>query len=295
MNERLYNFLNPFAGFLAENKKLLFALRYYRNLHRRIHLTNPQLFHDKIFWLACQGDTSLWADLADKYKVREYVSQCYNSSILNELYGIYDSPEEIDYNSLPNEFVLKTNNGCASNIIVRDKGGIDVPRINKQINKWLSIHYGEITGQLHYSKITPKVLAEKLLIQDGDPQKSLTDYKFNCFNGVPVECAVFTDRKENTHQVSRMLYDMNWNAHPEYYDNNISQLSLSEVKKPKSFDEMKEIAKTLSNGFPYVRIDLYEIDSKPIFGEMTFIPGLDAFYSLQHQKDLGDLIVLPQL
>lgn len=294
MNERLYNFLNPFSKVLAHNRKLLFAVRYYRNLHRCIQLKSPQLFYDKIFWLACHGDTSLWSDLADKYKVREYVTKRYNSSILNELLGVYDSPEEIDYDNLPHQFVLKTNNACATNIIVRDKKEIDRTAINRQLGKRLKLRYGDISGQLHYSKIAPKIIAERLLIQDGNLDKPLTDYKFNCFNGVPVECAVFADRVENTHVVSRMLYDMEWNAHPEYYDTASPRLKLTEAQRPSSFNEMKKVAQALSAGFPYVRVDLYEIEGKPVFGEMTFMPGLDALYSLQHQKDLGALIVLPQ-
>jgi len=202
--------------------------------------------------------------------------------------------QEIDYSRLPQSFVLKTNNGCASHIIVRDKATANLAEINRKMRYFLNLHFGELTGQPHYTGIKPLIIAEKLMVQDGDSSLPLNDYKFNCFNGVPVCCHAFTDRQLYTHNVSEMIYDMDWNAHPEYYDQSNAGLHLSTdaQKMPACFDEMKRIAAKLSQGFPFVRVDLYDIDGRPVFGEMTFTPGLDTYYTLDFQRRLGDIIDL---
>ena len=132
------------------------------------------------------------------------------------------------------------------------------------------------------------------MVQDGDSSIPLNDYKFNWFNGKPVCCHAFTNRQLYTHNVSEMIYDMGWNAHPEYYDQSNAGLHLSDGKqnKPACFDEMKQMGAKLSEGFPFVRVDLDDIDGRPVFAEMTFTPGLDTYYTLEFQRRLGDMIDL---
>lgn len=289
MNPKGYARLNPMAPILRRLTVPVFALKYYRTFRRAIQLKDPVLFYDKIFWMSMHTDTSMWSQLADKYAVRQYVEQLCGERILTKLYGVYDHPDEIDFSTLPDQFVMKTTNGCASNVIVRDKASIDEQEVKKQMDFWMKIRYGDITGQPHYSRIVPRIIAEELLIQDNDPSKVLTDYKFNCFNGMVHSCAAFSNRKQNTHQFSRMLYDMDWNPHPEWLV--ADKVSLGESPRPACFDQMKDIAQRLSVGFPYVRVDLYSINDEPKFGEMTFTPGL-AHHTTQFQKELGDLIKL---
>lgn len=267
----------------------ILSLKYYKAFHRWINLKDPKLFWDKIFWMSLYSDTTKWTVLADKYNVQEYVRSRYSETILNQIYGIYKKPEEINYDALPDSFVLKTTNGCTTNIIVKNKNVINKNVINRKFNYWLKYPYGELSGQLHYSKIQPRILAEKLLIQDGDENKALIDYKFYCFNGSPLFCNVLSNRVFNTHRIDRMMYDLDWNPHPEYFQ---PGLSLGEIPRPNSFEEMLKITAKLSEGFPFVRIDLYEIDEKPIFGEFTFTPGTDMAFTLEFQKILGDLIHL---
>lgn len=295
MNDKIYRLLNTCSPLLVHHKKALFSLRYYRNFHRKLQLKKPVLFHDKIFWLACNTDTSMWSKLADKYEVREYVASCYGDKILNKLLGVYDNPESIDYDALPQQFILKTTNGSATYIIVKDKACFDKEEAHKKLKYWLKFKYGDITGQPHYSKIPPRIIAESLLVQDNDPNKALIDYKFYCFNGQPYYCLTYSDRVLNTHIAHRMIYDMQWQAHPEFFDKKVKEANSSRLDCPRNFEQMIEIAGVLSKGFPFVRVDLYNIEDKPMFGEFTFTPELSTHFTYEFQKELGDKIILPQL
>lgn len=293
MKNKLYKIASPFAGFLGRHPKFILSLKYYRAYHRMINLKEPKLFHDKIIWMSLHTDTSKWSELADKYAVRNYVKSIIGEKYLTKLYGVYASPDDIDFDALPNRFVLKTNNGCTSNIIVRDKAALDIEDAKSRLRFWLSVPYGELSGQPHYTRITPKcIIAEELLVQPECPDKSLYDFKFNCFNGEPVSCVAYPERKEGTHMMSKMIYDMDWNPHPEYYDHS-KPVNLKSMPKPDTFEDMRIIASKLSQGFPFVRVDLYSVGDGPKFGELTFTPGIDAFYSLEYQKALGDKIQLP--
>jgi hypothetical protein len=242
--------------------------------------------------MSLYSDTSLWVALADKYAVRKYVEEKCGKELLNELYGVYQSPNDIDYSNLPASFILKTTNGCANNILVEDKSRLNINNANKLLCKWLKFPYGEISGQLHYSKIKPQIIAEKLLKQDASSNAPLIDYKFYCFNGEPIYLYVISERIFNTHEYKRMTYDMNWNAHPEFF---IKNTPLKYMDKPASFEKMIEYAKCLSQPFPFVRVDFYEIEGQPVFGEMTFALGADTGYTKETQKNLGDLIKMPLL
>ncbi len=294
MKQNLYKIASPLAGFLGHHPRFILSLKYYRSYHRKINLKNPELFHDKIIWMSLFSDTSKWSELADKYSVRDYVKNTIGEQYLTKLYGVYESPEDIDFDALPNQFVLKTNNGCTSNIIVRDKSKLDIEIAKSKLRYWLKMPYGELSGQPHYTKIIPKrIIAEELLVQPECPDGSLFDYKFNCFDGVPVSCVAYPERKEGTHEMSKMVYDMDWNPHPEYYDPT-KPVSLKTMPKPDGFEEMRAIASKLSQGFPFVRVDLYSIGGRLVFGELTFTPGINAFYSLEYQKELGAMIQLPK-
>jgi hypothetical protein len=169
---------------------------------------------------------------------------------------------------------------------------MDISETNQLLRKWLKYPYGELTGQIFYTRIKPQIIAERLL-ETLPSSDSLIDYKFFCINGKPYYVSVHSDRRINSHQYKVMRYDLNWKAHPEYC---AKRCSLKLYDKPKSFDVMIEYAKRLSSPFPFVRVDFYEInnhgEATPIFGELTFTPASDDF-SEEFQKLLGDLITLP--
>jgi len=282
---------NAFAPLLSPISKQILEVRYWSRFKRRLNLKNPTLFFDKIYWLSLNTDTSLWTVLADKYAVREYVEKVVGKEVLNDLYGVYNAPEEIDYRQLPQSFVLKTNNACATNIIVHSKEELDEREANKQLGKWLNFHYGEVTGELHYTRIPPKIIAEKLLVQNSGIESSLVDYKIYCFSGEPVYILTTSDRVFETHAYSRMMYDVDWNPHPDFFN---KEALLREIERPESLDLMLDSAAKLSQSIPFVRIDFYEINQKPVFGEMTFMPGMADNYTYEFQKELGDLITISQ-
>lgn len=258
--------------FLENHPKLIWHLRYFRRNFQILDTKNPRNLYEKIIQMSLQNTSEEWSILADKYAVREVVKDRIGEQYLVPLYGVYDKAEDIDYDKLPNSFVLKTNNACATNIIVKDKFKIDKEEINKKLNKWLKYPYGALTGQTHYSKIKPRIIAEKLLEQKGE--KSLIDYKFFCVNGEPECVFVYKDRALNTHSFSVMAYDMQWNEKIDYVSDMIDKNK--NIQRPDSFNEMVEIVRVLCQGYKFVRIDLYEIDGHPIFGEYTLTPSITA-------------------
>lgn len=296
-NDTIYMRLNFLAPIFAKMPKTIMALRYRHLTKWKLNLKDPQLFNEKIIWLSFNTDTTEWTTASDKYAVRDYVINKWGSDdILNEIYGVYERAEDIDFDALPQSFVLKTNNACTTNIIVHDKTKLDVHGAIRQLNRWLKHRYGDMTSQPHYSRIKPLIIAEKLLVQDkNDPTKGLIDYKFNCFEGKVHSCVTMGDRTTNSHRTSKMHYDLQWNPHPEMYDEEPYNERFSYpgyVDKPQSLDKMIEIASVLCKGFKYVRVDLYEIEGKPVFGELSFLPGFDYYRSLKIQRMLGDLIKL---
>ena len=266
----------------------LFGILYHRVTGDRIHTDSPITMYDKIAYMLFHTDTTEWSRLADKVAVREYVKNCGYEANLTRLYGVWEHADDIDFDNLPFSFVIKTNNASATNIIVKDKNLINLNLIRAQLDKWLKIDYGFQTCTPHYSRIKPLILAEELLVDEQQPD-GLIDYKFHCTNGVPKFIQVMSEREPNTHRMKFMTYDMDWHPHPEYNQGILKDASIME--KPSAFELMSEMAMKLSASFPYVRVDFYQISGKPIFGEMTFVPGWTTM-SKSIKIKLGQEIVL---
>lgn len=253
-----------------------------------VNWDNPKDINEKIQWLICYGDTSKWSDLADKYKVREYVKEKGYEHILTKLYGVWNRPSDIDFNSLPNKFILKCNHDCGSYLIIDKSDGYNRKEICKNIDTALNRKFGYINCEPHYNKISPKVVAEEFLENTESFSTSLIDYKVWCFNGKPY--CIFVAYNRTQDHLYTNVYDMNWKVHPEwsvftnhYLDGN------SKVTRPEVLDEMLEIASNLSVGFPEVRIDFYIVKNKIYFGEMTFTSacGRMDYFSQEYLEELG--------
>lgn len=272
------------------NPELLFSIYHKRSTGKYLNYKHPQSLNDKIAYMEFRTDTTEWTRLADKVRVREYVEECGFKDHLTKLYGVYTHANEIDYDKLPNSFVLKTNHGSATNILVKDKSNINVNDVNQQLEAWLKTDYGYKTCQPHYSKIKPLILAEEYLVDKETERKGkpLIDYKFYCINGEAKYVFVYLERLPNSHIMKKMVYDMNWNTHPEYLgrDSVVGEV----IACPSSFAMMKDMANVLSHKFPFVRVDFYEINGNPVFGEMTFTPGHQSA-SLEFLDMLGKEIV----
>lgn len=273
------------------NPEKLYSIYHKRSTGKHLNIDHPITLNEKIAYMAFRTDTSEWSRLTDKVKVREYVVESGYADHLPVLYGVWEKADGINFSMLPESFVIKTNNASATNILVKNKKIINQEKIRKQLENWLKIDYGYETCQPHYSKIKSLVLAEEFLIDNDTNKKGklINDYKFYCVNGSPMFVFIYTDRAPNSHDMKRTIYDMNWNIHQEYLGR--EAVPGPEISKPISFDLMKEMACKLATPFPFVRVDFYEINGKPVFGEMTFTPGMqeasNSFLTL-----LGDKVRL---
>lgn len=275
--------------------KLLVNLLYWRTNRQWIDWKNPRSIDEKIQWLKFYGDSSQWSRLADKYAVREYVKEKGLEEILVPLLGHWEKAEEIDWNALPNQFVMKTNHGSGDALICKDKSTLDTAYWTRFFAKQLKLKFGTSMGEPHYDKIQPCLIAEQYL--DSTKQQvassSPVDYKIWCFDGKPAY--VWECHNRTKHGCTVGLYDLDWNFLPQYcvsLDHYI--LSEQPIPKPQHLSEMLQYAGILTKGFPVVRMDMYEVDGKIYFGEMTFTPasGSNDFYTKEFLGILGSLCVL---
>lgn len=243
--------------------KVLFLLR----TKKLPNLKKPKTFNDKttILKLKNYNNNQLVVKCADKYEVRDYLKEKKCDEILNEIYGVYESFDEIDFSQLPTKFALKCTHGCAYNIICEEKSKLDIEEARRKVNNWMKEKYGYATTELHYTKIKPRIIIEKYLCDANG--KMPIDYKFYCMNG-NVECILVCSEREKKLKLS--YYDAKWNR--LNYEKK-SWSSAKNIEKPKKLTEMIKYAEKLSKDFPFVRVDFYNDKEKIIFGELTFTPA----------------------
>lgn len=254
--------------------KQLIEYRFKGVYNRKFDWNNPQTFDEKVNWSKLMADTTEWPHLADKYAVRKFVEEKGYADSLVTLYGKWDKVEDIDWSKLPDRFVMKVNNGSGDIIICKDKAHLNIEECKRHFSKLLKKKFGYDMGELHYNKIKPCIIAEELLDAECQAFKSssLIDYKIFSYDGKPAYIWVSFNRTPHTLDVA--VYDTDWKFHPEYSRTTEHfRLYNHELPRPASLDKMLEMASTLSKGFPFVRVDLYEVGNTPYFGEMTFTPG----------------------
>lgn len=266
---------------------------------RDIDWENPKGLIDKTYWMLLHTDTSEWTRCADKYLVRDYLKECSLEHLLVPLFGKWDNADDIDFDALPNQFVIKTNHSCGTNIVVTNKNTIDIEASRKKLKEWLSIPYGYSGMQLHYTKITPCIIAEKLLTNDelskSVSPNSLIDYKVWCINGHAESILVVYDRRHDRYCLD--LYDLDWNKKRDclrsldVFDIEIRD---TDIPKPNCLIDMINAAETLSKPFLAVRVDFYVLNNKLYFGELTFTPGL-ANFTEDYYNYLGSKIDLSKV
>ncbi len=253
-----------------------------------LNLDDPKTFNEKIQWLKIYDSTPQKTRLADKYLVREYVKEKIGEKYLVPLLGVYDSFDEIDFDSLPDKFVIKCNHGCGWNVIVTNKSTFDKSKAKKKFDKWMKMDYSALFGmELHYKNITPKIIIEEYLENEN---QDLYDYKVWCNNGNP-EYIMFLSNRKNKLEMS--FYDTDWNLMPFYYSHPQHEKL---HPKPKDLEKLLELSKKLAEGFSYVRVDFYILNDGSIkFGEMTFTScsGVCRWNDDKYDKMLGDKITLP--
>lgn len=266
---------------------------------KKLNLENPQTFNEKIQWLKLYDRNPLYTRLVDKYLVRDYISQKIGDDYLIPLIGVWDKPEDIDFSGLPNEFVLKCNhNSGLGMFICRDKEKIDTKRVIANLRVGLNENYYRYGREWPYKDVPKKIICERFIsdkksgcIDSGFEQ--LTDYKFMCFGG-KVKCLFVCVDRFTKSGIKINFYDTEWNKLP--FERHYPSTNKT-IPKPQKLKQMIEVAECLAEGFPFVRVDLYESEEKIYFGEMTFYPGsgFEEFSPKKWDKKLGDYIDLSRV
>ncbi|MDR2967650.1 MAG: hypothetical protein LBU74_06855 [Methanobacteriaceae archaeon] len=263
---------------------------YFNKTGKKLDLKNPKTFNEKIQWLKLYDSTPIKTKLSDKFLVREWIKEKIGERYLIPLLGVYDDFDEIDFDNLPDKFVIKTNHGTQMNIIVENKEELNKKLAKNRMNTWLNKNQAFIAGlELHYSDIKPKILIEKYIAKE---DQVLKEYKISCFDGKPKGVRVDCDKQDN-HRLN--VYDTEYNLLPVEVHPIKKVIHNFKDEKPKTWDEMIKLAKILSEGFSFVRVDFYSVDNKVYFGEMTFTPGSGVIVILPEEfhRKLGNLIKLP--
>lgn len=278
-----------------KDPKLAADALYYKIYKRHINLDNPVNLIEKITWMSLYTDTSLWTLCADKYRMRSYVESKGLGKYLPQNYAFWENPDDIDFSKLPNQFVLKANNGCATVLIVLDKSKLNESKVKQQMKSWLKRPFGYIGAEKHYLSIKPGILAEELLTQskelDAVSPTSMVDFKIWCFNGTPESILITYGREIGKHNVA--LYDLDWNPMPEKLNNKYCEMQKNTptFPRPKHLDDMIDVAKQISKDFKEVRVDFYETDKGVILGEITLTAGYGSL-NLEYYEYLGKKIDL---
>lgn len=266
-------------------------LIYFRGYKKILDLKNPKTWGEKIQWLKLYGGLEELSPYVDKYEVRNYVKNTIGEEYLNELIGVYDDVESIDFNKLPNKFVLKSTNGSGTVLICNNKENFDITKAKKVMKRWLKDkNYYKEKKEFQYKNIKNRIIIEKYL---QNKNNSLTDYKFYCFNGKVEYYAIFYDRYTNK---SIDIYDKNNNKIKDAKVCNIPN-SNYEIEDYQIIEKMKELSEKLSKIFSCVRVDFYCIDDKPIFGELTFTDGAgsDPWNPMNLDLEFGSYILLKKI
>ena len=297
MNKKYLNplsYVRPLGsrGYLNWMPDELYLKLCYRAIFgRKLDLKNPKTYNEKLQWMKLFDRNPLYRTLVDKYAVREYVAENVGQEYLIPMVGgPWNDPDEIDFDALPERFVLKCNHGSTTNILCKDKSCLDIPKAKAKLKKWLGMSWYWYGREWPYKDLTPCIYAESYMedTQDGE----LRDYKFFCFDGKPRYMLLSTDRSDETKPTRGDFFDMDFN-HMPFHKKHLN----AEVcpDKPRNFEAMKVLAAKMSQGLPAVRIDLYDVNGKIYFGEYTFFSGsgFGPFHPDEWDEKLGELIPLP--
>ena len=279
--------------------KTYLQILYYLRMGKVLHLNNPKTFTEKLQWLKLYDRKPEYTMMVDKLAVKNYVSKIIGEKYVVPTLGVWDRPEDIDWDSLPDKFVLKTKHGSGSVgvVICREKCTFNFREAIGKLKKSLKQDVYVDLREWPYKNVKKQIIAEMLLEDSETKKKDIIDYKFFCFKGEPKYCQVIKDRhtKETID-----FFDMQW-RHLDFIGlNPVAEPSAicSAIcpTRPVCYEEMKQIAQKLSKGFPFVRVDLYEVNKKVYFSEITLYPksGMGIFNPEKYNYILGEMITLPR-
>ena len=269
--------------------KMYIQIYYFLKFKHFCNLKNPQTFNEKLQWLKLNDRKELYTTLVDKYEVKKYVANIIGEEYIIPTLGIYNNFDEIDFDKLPNQFVIKCTHDSEGIVICKDKSKLNIKEAKEKIEKCLKYNFYYIGREWPYKNVKPRIIVEEYM-EDKDKTTDLKDYKFMCFNSKMKCCFVCFDRDENNNPLIN-IYDPKWNKMPFQRK---SEGSNRVLKKPNQYEKMIELAEILSKGMPFARIDFYAVDNKIYFGEITLYPagGFKKFDPDEYDKILGDWLEL---
>jgi len=260
-------------------------------MKKTLHLKNPLTLNEKILWLKLNTyrNNSLVTTCSDKIEVREYAKSLGLSEILVPLYNTWENVTEIEWDSLPKQFVIKCNHGCGYNIFCQNKDQFDIEDANRKLDLWLKTDFWRLFAEINYKNIKPRILCEEYLF--GNNGVNVIDYKVYCFNGKAAYVLVCVDRQDGKPKF--YFFDKNWKL-ARINPDSVNAANDFYLPKPKKLEEMMKYASVLSNPFPFVRVDFYLTDENVFLGEMTFTPsaGFDIMRLPETDLLFGEMVDL---
>lgn len=260
-------------------------------MNKRLNLNNPITFSEKLQWLKLYDRRPEYTKMVDKYAVKKYVADTIGEEYIIPTLGVWDKPEDIDFDSLPNQFVLKTTHGGGSSgvVICKNKKEFDCKDAVAKLKEAMKIDIYKIMREWPYKNVPKRIIAEKYIEPSRD-SNDLPDYKFFCFNGEPKYCQVISGRNDT---MSIDFFDHNW-QHQLFHEPKEYPFAKKQPLRPKQFERMWDAAKRLSKSKAFSRIDFYEVGDNVFFGEITFFPtgGFGGFDPEEYDLILGQMINL---
>lgn len=270
--------------------KIYLKIKFFVKMKKRLNLKSPKTYNEKLQWLKLYDRKDKYTMMVDKYEVKKYVSDVIGEEYIIPTLGIYNTFDEIDFSKLPNQFVIKCTHDSCGLIIVKNKAKLDIDMARKKINNCLKQNYYYYGREWPYKNVKPRIIIEKYMVDESGYE--LKDYKFFCFNSKVKFMFIATDRSSNN-ETCFDFYDENFkhlpfiNGHPN---------SKKNIKKPKNYNKMIELAEKLSINIPHVRVDFYNVNGKIYFGEMTFYhwSGFMPFKPEEWDYKFGNMIKIPK-
>ena len=277
-------------GLCRINDEEYIKMMYNEKFNTYPDLKSPKTFNEKLQWLKLYDRNDEYTKMVDKYEAKKYVREKIGEEYIIPNFGVWEKFDDIDFEKLPNQFVIKCTHDSGGLVICKDKAKLNIKEARKKINNCLKRNYYYPSREYVYKNIKPRIIAEKYITNGSEEE--LKDYKILVFNGKAKCSFVCSDRYNKEKGLAIDFFGINWKHMPvkRHYRN-----SDEEIQKPINYEKMIELSEKLAEGIPFVRVDFYEINKKIYFGELTFYPGagLEEFEPVEYDKLLGDMLELP--
>lgn len=275
---------------IEKNARKCAEEKYYSAFDRIPDLDHPKTFNEKVLWISLYYHNPIYTQCADKVDVKHYLEdklgEKETQKLICQRYGVWDNPDDIDFDSLPDSFVLKSNHASGQFILCRDKKKLDIQQTKRVMKNWLKINYYYASGEWQYKNIKPKIICEKLLESD------IVDYRIFCFEGKPTYIKTTRHNTHSTGGYDCALYYPDWTPTEFRMSQNYGEMT---IEKPKRLDYMLSVATKLSQDFHFVRVDLYSVENEIYFAELTFTPnsGREKFDNESVDERFGAMFDIP--